>query len=822
MNFDHDIGLISSLLTIDTTIAPPLGGQVDSLEVIGTGSLILPQGTTLQRPSSPVTGMLRYNATTNFLEYYDNTTTWVDLSAGGGGSGTVTSIDVTGSTGISTAGGPVTTSGTITLTLSTELQGLSGLATNGFVVRTGTGTYANRSITGTAGNISIATGDGVAGNPVIDLIDAGTPVTTAYVKITTDSKGRVTATTPVVASDITTLIDSTYVNVAGDTMSSAANLTFSGGGEVLGLPTTPSNATAAVSKAYVDNLAQGLDPKPSVRAATTAPGVLATDFVAGSVVGGVTVALNDRILVKDQAAPEENGIRVVAISGAPARAVDMDIWTEVPNAYLFVEEGSLADTGWVCTSNAGGTIDVTAITFAQFSGVGTYTVGAGLTLSGNQFSLTIPVVPAYGGTGTVTVPTAGQVLIGTSGGVYAPAVLTQGIGITITSGSGSIAIANAGVTSITGTANQITASASTGAVTLSLPSSVTIGTLTLSSLTANTFLYSDVSKIVTSTAAPTNGQLLIGSTGAAPVVSTITPSTGISIVNGAGTITISNTGVTSIVAGTGINISSGTGAVTISNTGVTSVALALPSIFTVSGSPVTTTGTLTGTLNAQTANTFFSGPLSSTAVPTFRTITYADLTVAGALALYRENSSTPTTPVASGTNAIAIGNGATASGTNGIGFGSGSDARTYGMKAFANGDFTNPGDAQGGLYVMRNVTTNATPTELYLDGASATQRLVLATNSVYTFSILVAARRTDATGGGAGYRVEGAVRKDTTAGSTTIIGTASKSILGETNVGWDVVVDADTTNGSLRVTVTGEAAKTIQWVATIQTSEVRN
>ncbi len=62
------------------------------------------------------------------------------------------------------------------------------------------------------------------------------------------------------------------------------------------------------------------------------------------------------------------------------------------------------------------------------------------------------------------------------------------------------------------------------------------------------------------------------------------------------------------------------------SSGVTSVGLALPNIFSVSGSPVTTTGTLTGTLATQTANTVFSGPTTgSAATPTFRSLVAADI-----------------------------------------------------------------------------------------------------------------------------------------------------------------------------------------------------
>jgi hypothetical protein len=63
---------------------------------------------------------------------------------------------------------------------------------------------------------------------------------------------------------------------------------------------------------------------------------------------------------------------------------------------------------------------------------------------------------------------------------------------------------------------------------------------------------------------------------------------------------------------------------------VTSVALALPSIMEVSGSPVTTSGTLTGTLTTQAINVIFAGPSSgAAAVPTFRALTTADIPALG-------------------------------------------------------------------------------------------------------------------------------------------------------------------------------------------------
>lgn len=100
---------------------------------------------------------------------------------------------------------------------------------------------------------------------------------------------------------------------------------------------------------------------------------------------------------------------------------------------------------------------------------------------------------------------------------------------------------------------------------------------------------------------------------------------GVSSLNG-------ETGAVNIVAGTGITVTPAGQNITIAATGggsgtVTSVALALPgSLFTVTGSPVTTSGTLTVSFTNQTANTVFAGPATgSPAVPTFRALVSADI-----------------------------------------------------------------------------------------------------------------------------------------------------------------------------------------------------
>jgi hypothetical protein len=99
---------------------------------------------------------------------------------------------------------------------------------------------------------------------------------------------------------------------------------------------------------------------------------------------------------------------------------------------------------------------------------------------------------------------------------------------------------------LTGTANQITVTNGPGSITLSLPQNIAVGSsptfagLTLSSLTANSFLYSGTSGALTTTTAPTNGQLLVGSTGAAPVRAALTGTANqVVVTNGAGSITLS-------------------------------------------------------------------------------------------------------------------------------------------------------------------------------------------------------------------------------------------------------------------------------------------
>lgn len=151
---------------------------------------------------------------------------------------------------------------------------------------------------------------------------------------------------------------------------------------------SPQTGTDLVNRDYVDNLLAGLSWKRAVRAATTGNGSLATAYASGQVIDGVTLATNDRILIKNQTTGSENGIYTVNATGAPTRATDADGAGElVPNATVYVSEGTtLADTQWTCTTNGTITVGTTATTWAQSGGSGNYTSGNGINISSGVVS----------------------------------------------------------------------------------------------------------------------------------------------------------------------------------------------------------------------------------------------------------------------------------------------------------------------------------------------------------------------------------------------------------------------------------------------------
>ena len=189
------------------------------------------------------------------------------------------------------------------------------------------------------------------------------------------------------ASTSHTHAQSDITNLTTD-LAAKANLsgaTFTG---AVVLAADPSTALGAVTKQYVDSIAEGLHVHASVVAATTANITLATDVENGDTLDGVTLATGNRILVKNQTTTSQNGIYVVAASGAPSRATDFDSPAEIDGGdFVFVTGGTINDnSGWVQT-NTVGTIGTDPIEFSQFAGAGTITAGTNISVAGSQVSV---------------------------------------------------------------------------------------------------------------------------------------------------------------------------------------------------------------------------------------------------------------------------------------------------------------------------------------------------------------------------------------------------------------------------------------------------
>lgn len=363
-------------------------------------------------PSSLANAELAFNEASNILYYGTGT-------GGAGGSATAV-IAIAGNGAFVDLSTSQTIGGTKTFssTIVGDISGNAGTATKWATAR-------DLSLTGDA-TATLASVDGSSNvSAAITLATVNSNVGT-FLKTTVNAKGLVTAATTANINDLTT--------PTGD---------YGFGGYKITNLADPTSDQDAATKYYVDSVAQGLDVKASVKAATTANITLS----GAQTIDGVSIVAGDRVLVKNQTAAAQNGIYVAA-SGAWARSSDADTWAELVSAYVFVEEGSTyADTGWVCTVNQGGTLGTTAVTWTQFSGAGTYLAGTGLTLSGNTFSITNTAVTAgsYGSaseTLTATVNAQGQLT----------ALAETPIAITLSqvTDAGTIASQNANNVNITG------------------------------------------------------------------------------------------------------------------------------------------------------------------------------------------------------------------------------------------------------------------------------------------------------------------------------------------------------------------------------------
>jgi len=493
--FDKDTNVLSASTVTATTLNGTLGtasqtnitsvgtlgslsvtGNVGAGNVNGTGGVftyVSGDGANLSSTAGAnVTGEVSFAATANAVAG-GNVSGAVALATSATSANAVAGANVTGevdfaATANAVAGANV--SGTVALasvagTVSgaaqaniTSLGTLTGLGVNGTI--TASAITANTGVfTGDAGGLSNVVGANVTGT-VSSATTAGTVTTAAQPNITSvgtlssvTTSGNVDTTANVVTDDIIGKTGGVTITAIGADQPISLVTTGTGSVDVNSARitelATPTAATDAATKAYVDSVAEGLHVHESCEVATT--GTL-TSITGGTItydngtagvgatlttssgnfdtIDGQSFSNGERILVKDESTAANNGIYVKTSSTVLTRADDFDTPTEMAGGdFTFVSTGTqYNDTGWVMT-DAVATVGTNAVSFVQFSGAGTFTAGAGLTLTGSEFSITNTAVSAasYGnGThnATFTVNSRGQ--------------LTAAANVEITAGAGSL------------------------------------------------------------------------------------------------------------------------------------------------------------------------------------------------------------------------------------------------------------------------------------------------------------------------------------------------------------------------------------------------
>ena len=148
-------------------------------------------------------------------------------------------------------------------------------------------------------------------------------------------------------------------------------------------------------------------------------------------------------------------------------------------------------------------------------------------------------------------------------------------------------------------------------------------------------------------------------------------------------------------------------------------------------------------------------------------------------------------------------------------------ADTTGKCSHASGQFSARGDAQTGTFVLRSDTTDATAEALTTNNSTAgtTNQIILPNNSAFAFHGTIVARQQASAGTAcAAWKIEGLIRREGSAGTTVLVNSATTVL--DNTPSWGMALSADTTNGGLKIEVTGAASTNIRWVATIHTSEV--
>jgi hypothetical protein len=376
-------------------------------------------------PGSPSEGQIYYNTTDDKL-YLRNASTWVDLTAQGGGTpddNTVTSAKIVD-------GAIMNADVNASAAIAESKLSLASDAAAGTASRRTLGTGATQACAGNDSRLSnerTPADNTVTSAKIVDgaimNADVNASAAIALSKLATDPLAR--------ANHTGTQAQSTVTNLTTDLALKAplASPTFTGN------VTVPDGSSSghAVNKGQLDAISAGLDFKGSVRLASTAN----VASISGNLsIDGSTTAAGDRILLKDQTTKSQNGIYVAA-AGAWTRATDADSAGELSGGtYVFVEEGTAqADTGWVITTNGSITPGTTAHDWAIFSRAGELTAGDGLSKTGGSLAVDSTVARRNADNTITGNVIASKATTGTDP-VVSGTTSSTGVGVTGAAGSG--------------------------------------------------------------------------------------------------------------------------------------------------------------------------------------------------------------------------------------------------------------------------------------------------------------------------------------------------------------------------------------------------